>query len=33
MMNEVSQFFGQMYGMEEAAVAEHIVPALRGDWR
>jgi iron complex transport system substrate-binding protein len=31
LMDEVTQFFGQMYGMEEAAVTEQIVPALRGD--
>jgi len=33
MMDEVLQFFEQLYGMEEAAVAEHILPALRGDFR
>jgi hypothetical protein len=32
-MDEVSQFFGQMYGMEESTISEQIVPALRGDWR
>ena len=31
--DEVYEFFGQMYGMEQAAVDRHILPALRGDWR
>jgi iron complex transport system substrate-binding protein len=33
LMDEVTQFFGQMYGMEEASIAENILPALRGDVR
>ena len=33
LIDEVIQFFGQMYGMDEASVAEHILPALRGDLR
>jgi iron complex transport system substrate-binding protein len=31
LMDEVSQFFSQMYGVEEASVQEQIVPLLRGD--
>jgi iron complex transport system substrate-binding protein len=31
LMDEVTQFFVQMYGMDGAAVSERIVPALRGD--
>jgi iron complex transport system substrate-binding protein len=31
LLDEVSQFFGQMYGMDEASVQEQIVPLLRGD--
>jgi iron complex transport system substrate-binding protein len=33
MMDEVTQFFGQMYGMDEASITEQILPALRGDVR
>lgn len=28
---EVSRFFGQLYGMDEAAIQEHILPSLKGD--
>jgi iron complex transport system substrate-binding protein len=28
---EVYEFYGQMYGMDQAAVDEHIVPQLKGD--
>ena len=31
--DEASQFFGQMYGMDDASVAENILPALKGDLR
>jgi iron complex transport system substrate-binding protein len=31
LMDEVSQFFSQMYGMDEASVQQQIVPLLRGD--
>jgi iron complex transport system substrate-binding protein len=31
MMQEVSQFFGQMYGLDEAVIQAEIVPALKGD--
>jgi hypothetical protein len=31
LMDEVSQFFSQMYGMDEASVQEQIVPLLKGD--
>jgi iron complex transport system substrate-binding protein len=31
MIEEVTQFFGQMYGLDEASVAANILPALRGD--
>lgn len=31
LMDEVLAFFGQMYGMEESAVREQVVPLLRGD--
>ena len=31
MMDEVSQFFSQMYGMDEASIQEHILPVLKGD--
>jgi len=31
MVQEVSRFFQEMYGMEETAVAEQILPRLRGD--
>ena len=31
LLDEVSQFFGQMYGMDEASVQEQIVPLLKGD--
>jgi iron complex transport system substrate-binding protein len=33
LIDEVIQFFGQMYGMDGASVTEHILPALRGDVR
>jgi iron complex transport system substrate-binding protein len=33
LMDEVSQFFGQMYGMKETSITENILPALRGDLR
>ena len=33
LMDEVYEFFGQMYGMEQDAITEHILPALKGDWR
>jgi len=33
LVDEVTQFFEQMYGMEWAAYAEDILPALRGDFR
>jgi hypothetical protein len=32
-MDEVDQFFGQMYGMEQEAIDLHILPALQGDVR
>ncbi|HEY45120.1 MAG TPA: ABC transporter substrate-binding protein [Anaerolineae bacterium] len=31
MMQEVYDFYGQMYGMDRAAVEEHILPVLKGD--
>jgi iron complex transport system substrate-binding protein len=31
LMDEVQAFFGQMYGMEESAVEEQVLPLLRGD--
>jgi len=31
MLDEVRAFFGEMYGMDRAAVDEHILPTLRGD--
>ncbi len=31
LMQEVSQFFGQMYGMDEGSIREHILPNLKGD--
>jgi iron complex transport system substrate-binding protein len=31
--DEVMQFFGQMYGMDEASITQNIVPTLRGDFR
>jgi iron complex transport system substrate-binding protein len=31
LMDEVQAFFGQMYGMEESAVQERVLPLLRGD--
>jgi iron complex transport system substrate-binding protein len=31
LMDEVSQFFGQMYGLDDASVQEQIVPLLKGD--
>jgi iron complex transport system substrate-binding protein len=31
MMQEVYDFFSQMYGMDQAAVDEHILPVLKGD--
>jgi len=31
MMEEISAFFGQMYGMDEDSIQEHIVPNLKGD--
>jgi iron complex transport system substrate-binding protein len=31
MLEEVSRFFGQMYGMEDASIREHIIPRLTGD--
>ena len=30
-VHEVYEFYGQMYGMDQAAVEEHIVPRLTGD--
>jgi iron complex transport system substrate-binding protein len=30
-MQEVSQFFGQMYGMDRTSIEEQIVPQLKGD--
>jgi iron complex transport system substrate-binding protein len=30
-MQEVYEFYGQMYGMDQAAVEQHIVPRLTGD--
>lgn len=30
-MQEISRFFGEMYGLDEAAIQEQIVPALKGD--
>ena len=33
LIDEVIQFFGQMYGMDGASVTEHILPVLRGDVR
>jgi iron complex transport system substrate-binding protein len=30
-MQEVSQFFERMYGLDEATIQEHILPGLRGD--
>jgi iron complex transport system substrate-binding protein len=30
-MQEVYEFYGQMYGMDEAAVDEYVVPQLKGD--
>ncbi|MGD8904694.1 MAG: ABC transporter substrate-binding protein, partial [Anaerolineae bacterium] len=33
LMDEVDQFFGQMYGMEQEAIDLHILPALQGDVR
>jgi iron complex transport system substrate-binding protein len=30
-MQEISAFFGKMYGLDEAAIQEHIVPRLMGD--
>jgi iron complex transport system substrate-binding protein len=31
MMQEMYDFFEQMYGMDQAAVEEHILPVLKGD--
>lgn len=31
MMEEVSQFFGQMYGLSHASFESHILPSLKGD--
>ena len=31
--DEVYQFFGQMYGMEQEAITEKVLPTLQGDWR
>jgi iron complex transport system substrate-binding protein len=31
LMEEVHEFFGQMYGMDEASVQEQILPLLKGD--
>jgi len=31
MMQEMYDFFNQMYGMDQAAVEEHILPVLKGD--
>ena len=33
LMDEVDQFFGQMYGMEQEAIDGQILPALQGDVR
>jgi hypothetical protein len=33
LMDEVNQFFGQMYGMDEGSISEYILPALKGDLR
>ena len=33
LLDEVNQFFGQMYGMDEDSVTGNILPALRGDLR
>ena len=30
LMDEVSQFFAQMYGLDQAAVQVHILPNLKG---
>jgi len=30
-LHEVYEFYGQMYGMDQAAVKEHVVPRLTGD--
>ncbi len=31
MMQEVYDFYGELYGMDKAVVDEHIVPELKGD--
>jgi iron complex transport system substrate-binding protein len=31
LMDEVTQFFGQMYGMDQASITENVLPTLRGD--
>jgi iron complex transport system substrate-binding protein len=31
MRQEVSQFFGEMYSLDEATIREHILPSLKGD--
>jgi iron complex transport system substrate-binding protein len=31
MMQEIHQFFEQLYGMEQAAITDHILPNLQGD--
>jgi iron complex transport system substrate-binding protein len=31
MMSEISSFFGQMYGMDEATIQEHVLPVLKGN--
>jgi iron complex transport system substrate-binding protein len=31
MVQEATSFFGEMYGMDAAAIEEHVVPALKGD--
>jgi iron complex transport system substrate-binding protein len=30
-LQEVSRFFGEMYGMDESSIQEQIVPRLMGD--
>ena len=31
MVQEIYEFFGQMYGMEEASITQYIMPSLKGD--
>ncbi len=33
LMDEVSQFFGEMYGLHEDSITENILPTLKGDLR